>query len=173
MTDSGTNLSPLDVNSLSSGLSGGTGTAVIACGGSGTYTAALTTGTAGLSQSQSFSLKAGDEQALPGASALGHVDPERHRLNVYNHAAGALSGGTTLTFPTVIVGYGSPVSSNTLTVSNTAASPGGLLQTTGSTSLGNVTLNNVGNVAAGGGTALAVRHPGSRPGRGEPSRKAT
>ena len=71
LTDSGTNLSPLDVNTLSSGLSGGTtGTGVIACGGSAMYTAALATGTAGLSQSQSFSLKVGDEQALPGALAL-------------------------------------------------------------------------------------------------------
>ena len=66
LTDSGANLSPLDVNTLSSGLSGTTGTAVIASGGSGAYTAALATGTVGLSQSQTFSLKAGDEQALPG-----------------------------------------------------------------------------------------------------------
>ena len=62
------------------------------------------------------------------------------------------SGGTTLTIPPVIVGYPAPVSSNTLTVSNTAASPGGALQTTGSTNLGNVTLNNVNNVLAGDGS---------------------
>ena len=151
LTDSGTGLSSLDVNTLSSGLSGTTGTAVIAAGATCPYTATLNAGTAGLSQSQSFSLRAGDEQVLPGANALGTLTQSVTGLNVYNHAAGALSGGT-LTIPTVIVGYPSSVSSNTLTVSNTAASPGGALQTTGSTSLGNVTLNNVNNVAASGGT---------------------
>ena len=166
LTDSGTNLSPLDVNTLSSGLSGSTGTAVIPCGGSGSYIAALSTAAAGLSQSQSFSLKAGDEQALSGANALGTLTQSITGLNVYNHAAGALEWLATLTIPPVIVGYGSPVSSNALTVTNTAASPGGVLKTTGSTSLGNVTLNNVGNVAAGGGTAVAVRHLSFRPGRG-------
>ena len=152
LTDSGTNLSPLDVNTLSSGLSGTTGTAVIASGSSGTYAATLSTSTAGLSQSQSFSLKAGDEQTLPGANALGTLTQSVSGLSVYNHAAGALSGGTTLTIPTVIVGYGSPASSNSLTVSNTAANPGGALMTTGSASLSNVTLNNVNSVAASGGT---------------------
>ena len=57
------------------------------------------------------------------------------------------------TIPPVIVGYSSPVSSNALTVSNTAANPGGALATTASTGLGNVTLTNVNNVLAGGGTA--------------------
>ena len=151
LTDSGTSLSPLDVNTLSSGLTGTTGTAVIASGGSGTYTATLSTGMVGLSQSQSFSLIAGDQQALPGANPLGTLTQSVTGLNVYNHAAGALSGGT-LTIPPVIVGYGSPVTSNTLTISNTAASPGGALMTTGSTSLGNVTLNNANNVAASDGT---------------------
>ena len=75
--------------------------------------------------------------------------------SVYNHAAGAFIGGT-LTVPTVIVGYPSPVSSNTLTVYNTAAGPAGALQTTGSTSLSNVTLNNVNNVAAGGSGLLSA-----------------
>ncbi len=79
LTDSGTNLSPLDVNTLSSGLSGTTGTAVIASGGSGAYTAALATGTVGLSQTQTFSLKAGDEQALPGASAVEQLVADRQR----------------------------------------------------------------------------------------------
>ena len=92
MTDSGTNLSPLDVNTLSSGLSGGTGTAVIASGGSGVYTAALNTGTAGLSQSESFSLKAGDQQSLPGASPLATL-PQNVTLNVYNHAAARSAAG--------------------------------------------------------------------------------
>ena len=152
LSNIGTHLSPLDVNTLSSGLSGSTGTAVIASGGSGTYVATLSTAAAGLSQSQSFSLKAGDQQSLSGASALGTLTQSVSGLNVYNHAAGVLSGGTTLTIPSVIVGYGSSQSSNTLTVSNTAANPGGALMTTGSTSLGNVTLNNVNNVLAGGGS---------------------
>ena len=152
LTDSGTNISPLDVNSLSSGLTGTTGTGVIACGSSGMYTGTLSTGTAGLSQGQSFSLKAGDEQALSGANALGTLTQSVTGMNVYNHAAGALSGGTTLTIPTVIMGYGSPVNSNLLTVSNTAASPGGALKTTGSMSLSNVTFNNVNSIVANGGT---------------------
>ena len=76
-------------------------------------------------------------------------------VNVYNHAAGAFIGGT-LTVPTVIVGYSSPVSSNALTVYNTAVGPAGALQTTGSTSLSHVTLNNVGNLAAGGSGSLSA-----------------
>ena len=154
LTDSGTNLSPLDVNTLGSGLSGGTGTAVVLSGSSGTYTATLATGTAGLSQTQSFSLKVGDEQSLPGASSLASLS-QNVTVNVYDHAAGSISGGT-LTIPPVIVGYPSPVSSNTLTVSNIAASPGGALATTGSASLGNVTLNNVSNVAASGTGSLSA-----------------
>ena len=156
LTDSGTNLSPLDVNTLSSGLNGIAGTVVVASGGSSPYSATLNTGTAGLSQSQAFSLKAGDEQALSGASPLGTLTQSISGLSVYNHAAGALSGGTTLTIPSVIVGYGSAVSSNLLTVSNTAANPAGALLTTGSTSLSNVTLNNANNVAAGGTGSLSA-----------------
>ena len=47
-------------------------------------------------------------------------------------------------------------------MSNTAASPGGTLKTSGSASLANVTLNNVNNVVASGGTAslFATLAPG-------------
>jgi hypothetical protein len=90
LTNSGSSRSPLDVNTLSSGLAGSTGTAVIASNGSGAYTATLNTSTAGLAQSRVFTLKAGDEQSLPGASALTTLS-QTVGLNVYSHANPTLS----------------------------------------------------------------------------------
>jgi T5SS/PEP-CTERM-associated repeat protein len=89
LTDLGTNLSPLDVSTLS-GLSGSTGTAVVASGGSTSYTAALSIGSIGLAQTQSFSLKAGDEQALPGANSLNTLS-QTVTWNVVDHASGGLA----------------------------------------------------------------------------------
>ena len=69
LTNLGTNLSPLDVQNLSD-LSGDTGSGVVASGGTGSYAyLGLTSTTAGY-QSLSVSLDAGDDQSLPGASAL-------------------------------------------------------------------------------------------------------
>jgi fibronectin-binding autotransporter adhesin len=87
LTDYGTDLSPLDVNTLS-GLTGLIGTAVVASGGSTSYTAALSTAVIGLAETQSFSLKAGDEQALPGASAMKTLS-QSVTLNVLDHSAGS------------------------------------------------------------------------------------
>ena len=124
LTDNGTSLSPLDVNTLSSGLTGATGTAVIASGSSGSYTATLSTSMAGLSQSQSFSLKAGDEQALPGASALGTLTRSVTGLNVYDHSNASLAPTATQTTQTIDFGNvlrGATVPGQSFTIWNLAA----------------------------------------------------
>jgi fibronectin-binding autotransporter adhesin len=97
LSNAGTNIAPLDVNGLSAGLSGSSGTAVVASGGTAAYTAALKAGTIGLSQSQSFSLDAGDQQALPGANPLSNLS-QTVTLNVLDHAAGTatVAGGSGL-----------------------------------------------------------------------------
>jgi autotransporter-associated beta strand protein len=76
---------PLDVNSLSSGLSGPNGTAAIGSNSSGSYTATLNTSAAGVGQQQSFSLNAGDSQSITGANPLAGLS-QSVTLNVYNHA---------------------------------------------------------------------------------------
>lgn len=61
-------LASLDVNSLGTSVSGGTGGALVASGSTQSYTALLSTGTLG-TQTQTFSLNVGDDQTLSGASA--------------------------------------------------------------------------------------------------------
>jgi autotransporter-associated beta strand protein len=127
------------------------GPAYIAANGSANYAAAFTPTTAGLGYTNAVNFTAGDDQSILGAAPLGTISTSITG-NVYNHAAGSIATGS-LTIPTVIVGYGSAVTSNSLAITNTAANPGGDLQTTGATGLANVSLNNVNNIAAGGGTA--------------------
>jgi autotransporter-associated beta strand protein len=122
LTDSGTYYtSPLDVSTLS-GLAGSSGTAVVPPGGSASYTALLSTASIGVAGTQSFSLNAGDEQALPGASALNTLT-QTVRLNVLGHSNPALSisGGNN---QTVIVGAAGI--SAALTLSNGTLSQCGL-----------------------------------------------
>jgi autotransporter-associated beta strand protein len=66
-TSGQTGLASLDVNSLGTCVSGGTGGALVASGSTQSYMATLSTGTLG-TQTQVFSLNVGDDQTLPGAS---------------------------------------------------------------------------------------------------------
>ena len=94
-------LAALDVNSLGGGLTGPTGNKLVASGTSQVYTAALSTGTLG-TQIVTFSLNAGDDHTLPGASAATNLSATAS-LTVLGHTAPSLSitsGGT----QTVIVG---------------------------------------------------------------------
>ena len=135
LTDAGTYLSPLDVNTLNN-LSGSTGTAVVACGGTGTYIATgFSTTTVGLNQTLSTSLKAGDQQALNGASALGTLG-KSVTYSVLGHSNAALgiasgnnqsiiSGGTLAAVTLNLTDAGtnlSPLDVNTL--SNLSGSSG-------------------------------------------------
>jgi fibronectin-binding autotransporter adhesin len=121
LSNAGVNIAPLDVNSLSAGLSGASGTAAVASGGTASYTAALATGTVGLSQFQLFSLNAGDQQALPGANSLNHLS-QVVTLNVLGHANAALNiaGGNN---QTVIVGAGGVTAALSLSNSGSNLSP--------------------------------------------------
>ena len=149
LTDSGTNLSPLDVNTLS-GLGGSSGTAVVASGGSTSYTATLSTTCIGPAQTQSFSLKAGDEQALPGASALNTLS-QTVTLNVLDHSNASLSSTANQTAQTINFGnvlLGANVASQSFTIydraANTTAANTANLKLTGYTA------------ASGGDTALTT-----------------
>jgi len=111
-----TDLAPLDVSNLSSGLSGTTGSGVIASGASGIYMATLNTSAVGQSQVQTFSLQTGDQQSLPGADPLG-TQSANVTLNVMGHADPSISGNT-LSLAPVHAGYAIDVTSNSQTVTN-------------------------------------------------------
>ena len=116
LTNLGTNLSPLDVNTLSN-LSGSSGTAVVPSGGTASYTATgFNTTTVGLNKTLPVSLYAGDEQALSGGTALTQQN-QSVTYTVYGHSQPALSlvsGGN----QTII--FGGTVSAVFLGLSNTA-----------------------------------------------------
>ncbi|MGO9109422.1 MAG: beta strand repeat-containing protein, partial [Thermoguttaceae bacterium] len=160
LTDSGTNLSPLDVNTLS-GLSGSSGTAVVASGGSTSYTAALNTASIGQAGTQSFSLKAGDEQALPGASALSSLS-QTVILNVLGHASGSATG-TTIGLPWVHVGYTGSLAGTTLASVSNASGYLVDLKTLGATTFGDLSINNVSGIAPGGSAAIAATLANGQP----------
>jgi fibronectin-binding autotransporter adhesin len=148
------NRSPMDVDILSSGLSGTTGSGVIGSGTSANYAASLNTGTVGASQNQIFSLEAGDQQSLPGANALGTYSATV-TLNVYGHAAPVVSG-TTLNFGYVHEGYAAPVVSDTQFVTNGTAGAYIVDLKASGTGSGNINLNGVSGVAASDSTNVAA-----------------
>jgi autotransporter-associated beta strand protein len=80
-------LAALDVNSLGTGLSGPTGGSLVGSGSTRAYTATLNTGTLGV-QNQVFSVNAGDDHTLPGASAATNVSTTA-TLTVLDHALGS------------------------------------------------------------------------------------
>ena len=82
-------LASLEVNSLGLGVSGATGGTLVASGSAQSYTAVLSTGTLG-TQIQTFSLNAGDDHTLPGASAPMNLSTTA-TLTVLGHAAPSLS----------------------------------------------------------------------------------
>lgn len=71
LSNAGTSISPLDVNSLVN-LTGGTGSAVVSAGGTAVYSVTGFSSTAvGLNNTITASLDAGDQQSLSGANSLG------------------------------------------------------------------------------------------------------
>jgi autotransporter-associated beta strand protein len=148
-------LSPLDVNSLGAGLSGTTGSAVVASGGSASYTASLSTATVGAGQQQVFSLNAGDEQSLSGASPLA-TQSGTMALNVFGHAAPVISGSA-LNLGYAHAGYASTITSaNGITVTN-GTSGAYIVNLSGSApGAGNVTVNSVSGISAGNSAAVAA-----------------
>jgi fibronectin-binding autotransporter adhesin len=148
------NLSPMDVGSLSTGLSGTTGSGVIASGAIADYTAALDTGTVGAGQEQVFSLDAGDQQTLSGANPLATYSATV-ALNVYGHADPVLSG-TTLSLGYVHVGYASPVVSSTQLVANGTAGAYMVDLKADAVASGNLTVNGVRGVASGSSANIAA-----------------
>ena len=90
LSDNGSAPAPLDVGSLSN-LTGTTGSAVIATGGSGIYTATGFDSTVtGIGKTLTTSLATGDQQTIPGANPLGTLT-EGIVYNVYNHSAPVLA----------------------------------------------------------------------------------
>jgi autotransporter-associated beta strand protein len=71
-TSAQSGLASLDVNALGSGMTGGTGAALVASGSAQPYSATLSAGTTG-TQVQTFSLNVGDDHTLAGAAPPGNV----------------------------------------------------------------------------------------------------
>ena len=90
LSDTGSIPAPLDVNTLSN-LTGATGSGLVASGGSSAYTStALNTSTAGIGQTLNVSLKAGDQQTIPGANPLSTLS-QTVTYNIYNHSTPTLT----------------------------------------------------------------------------------
>ena len=133
-------LSPMDVQNLGAGVTGGTGSGIIASGSSGSYTAALNTGSVGANQEHTFSLDAGDDQTLQGALAL-TTQTGTVTLTVLDHAAPVFSigsgnnqnvivGATGITAELILAnGSGTSVNLSPMTVGNLSS---GLTGGTGS-----------------------------------------
>ena len=155
LSDPGANVSPLDVGGLA-GLSGGTGSAMVPAGCSATYSGVLNIGSIGPSQTQSFSLQAGDQQSLPGASGLGALS-QTFTLSVLDHAAPSTSGSG-LDLGTVHAGYAAAITSaGSLGVTNgTSGDLRANLYGTAAAGSNNVSLTPLGTIGCGiqpGGTA--------------------
>ena len=115
-------LASLDVNSLGFGVTGSTGGASVASGSAQPYTAALGTGTLG-TQAKTFSLNAGDDHTLSGASAPINVSTSA-TLTVLDHSNASLSSTATQTTQTINFGNvlrGAAVPSQSFTIYNRAA----------------------------------------------------
>jgi len=141
-----TNNGPL--NSLSLNNVGGVG-----AGASGSLTGSLATGKGIGSYSQGLTLTFADDSVLSGASSSLGTQAITVNGNVFDHASGSV-GGTTLTIPDVILGYGSAVaSSNSINVSNASGFRVNL-KTTNNGPLNSLSLNNVGGVGAGASGSL-------------------
>ena len=151
LTNSGTNLSPLDVSTLSN-LTGSTGTAVVASGGTGAYTATgFDTTTVGLSKTLGTSLSAGDQQSLSGANALA-TKSASVTYSVYDHASG--SAGGILALGNIHTGYGSPVTSNTVSATNASGTRVDLAG--GAAAIGNISLNSLTGIIAGNSGSISA-----------------
>jgi autotransporter-associated beta strand protein len=104
---------------------------------------------------QTFNLTYADNSNLPGVSSNLGALAIAVSGNVYNHASGS-AVGTTIALPDSIVGYtGSLAGATSATVSN-ADGYRVNLQTTGGTSSGFVSINNVSGVAAGSSSSIAA-----------------
>ncbi len=129
-----------------------TNVTAITPGNSGTITGSLATGKAAGAFSQGITITYADDSALGGASSNVGTQAITVTGNVYNHASGSV-GGTTLTIPDVIVGYGSAVgSSNSISVTDASGFRVNLKTT--SNSLNSISLNNVSAVTPGSSGSL-------------------
>jgi fibronectin-binding autotransporter adhesin len=127
----------------------------VAPGGSGAVSASLVTGKAAGAYSQAVTLTYADDSALGGASSSLGTQAITVTGNVYNHASGAISGGSTLTVPDVFVGYGSPVaSSNSLTFNNASGFRVNL-KSTNDGPQNSLSIGNLSAVAPGAGQTIA------------------
>jgi autotransporter-associated beta strand protein len=111
----------LDVNSLSTGVSGPTGGELLSSGSTLAYTAALNTGTVGV-QNQVFSLNVGDDHTLPGALAPTNTSTSV-TLTVLDHALGS---ATVTTGNGFLVRAGATGLTATISVSDAAGGRSGL-----------------------------------------------
>jgi fibronectin-binding autotransporter adhesin len=155
LADTGVLPVPLDVNTLGN-LTGATGSGVIGSGGTGTYTATgISTGTAGIGQTATLSLKTGDQQTVIGANPLSTLS-QTLTYNVYNHATSNLTSGT-LNLGLVHVGYAGPITStNSLTATNGSVVDTRVDLQGSAPAAGNISLNNLTGIASGGSGTISA-----------------
>ena len=117
-----TGLASLDVNSLGPNVTGSTGGALVASGSSQSYAGKVNSGAFG-PQTQTFSLNAGDDHTLPGASAATDISTTA-ALTVYDHSNASLSSSAAQTTETINFGNvlrGATVPGQSFTLYNLAA----------------------------------------------------
>jgi hypothetical protein len=152
-------LASLDVNSLGTGVSGSTGYKLVASGSMQSYTAALNTGTLG-TQVETFSLNAGDDHTLSGASSATNTSTGV-TLTVLDHSNASLSSTANQTSQTINFGNvlrGATIPSQSFTIynraANTTAANTSNLKLTGFTASGDsaltTTISPFGGLSAGG-----------------------
>jgi fibronectin-binding autotransporter adhesin len=153
-------LAALDIYSLGSGVSGPAGGMLLASGSTQAYTASLSTSALG-SQSQVFSITAGDNPALPGAGTAAIVSAGVP-VTIMDHSNASLSPTSNQTTQTISFGnllVGASVSSQSFTLynraANTSAADTANLKLTGYTSAGDAAITpfvpTFNGLAAGGG----------------------
>jgi autotransporter-associated beta strand protein len=111
LTNSGTNLSPLDVNTPSNLSGGTTGSGVVPSGGTTLFSATgFDTTTVGLNKILVTSLSAGDQQSLSGAASLALLS-QNVSYSVLGHANPVYSATAALDLGSIHAGYTSAIAS--------------------------------------------------------------
>ncbi|MCE9546734.1 MAG: autotransporter-associated beta strand repeat-containing protein [Planctomycetia bacterium] len=151
LTNAGANNAALDVNSLTSNLTGSTGAALVAANGSQSYTGTFNTSTAGLGQTQTFTATVQDTNLSGRGSA--YAASATGTINVYGHSAPTLTVASGNNQSVIINGSLAAVSVALADTAGSTPAPldvNSLINLTGSTGSGVVASGGTGSYTATG-----------------------
>ncbi|MCE9556361.1 MAG: PEP-CTERM sorting domain-containing protein [Planctomycetes bacterium] len=140
LTNVGANNVALDVNSLTSNLSGPTGSAIVAANGSQSYSGTFNTSSIGLSQSQTFTATVRDTNLSGRGSA--YNASVNGTVNVYNHSA-----------PTLTIASGN---NQSVIVNNALAAATATLANTAGTTPAPLDVNSLSNLSGSTGSGVVA-----------------